>query len=455
MKQYDAIIIGFGKGGKLLAAELANRNWKVAIIERSPQMYGGTCVNVGCIPTKALIYESEQAERLYRDDYGNQAKYYALAIRRKNKLVSFLRDKNHERIKEHPNITLYDGTASFVSDDTVKVVSHDKKEILLKGKEVFMLYLEYIVLAILVVFLSVRLSYYVDCLDKKTNLSGAFIGGVMLAAVTSLPELFTSLTAVLALDQPDLVQGNVLGSNIFNLCVIGGLMLFTSRRYQRATLSKSHGKTLCFGLVMYVLVFAAIMMPQEVGFSFFRVNLMSILILLVYAVNVKFMGNDDSGDSEEQVYISLSVKQIAVRFICYSIGLVTVSILLTTVTDQLAEELQLGATVAGAIFLGVATSLPELSASVNLVRIGNFNASFGNIVGSNLFNFIILCFADVLFTRGSIYVNEVQVMNLLGFGAFSMLCALVIIYGKKNRALVLLASVAILASYVASIVLSM
>lgn len=83
MKQYDAIIIGFGKGGKLLAAELANRNWKVAIIERSPQMYGGTCVNVGCIPTKALIYESEQAERLYRDDYGNQAKYYALAIRRK------------------------------------------------------------------------------------------------------------------------------------------------------------------------------------------------------------------------------------------------------------------------------------------------------------------------------------------------------------------------------------
>lgn len=63
-----------------------------------------------------------------------------------------------------------------------------------------------LILAVLVVYLSVRLSYYVDCLDKKTNLSGAFIGGVMLAAVTSLPELFTSLTAVLALDQPDLVQ---------------------------------------------------------------------------------------------------------------------------------------------------------------------------------------------------------------------------------------------------------
>ena len=79
-----------------------------------------------------------------------------------------------------------------------------------------MIYLAYLLLAALTVFLSVKLSYYVDCLDQKTNLSGAFIGGVLLAAVTSLPELFTSLTAVLALDQPNLVQGNVLGSNVFN-----------------------------------------------------------------------------------------------------------------------------------------------------------------------------------------------------------------------------------------------
>lgn len=318
-----------------------------------------------------------------------------------------------------------------------------------------MIYLEYAILALLVVFLSVRLSYYVDCLDKKTNLSGAFIGGVMLAAVTSLPELFTSLTAVLALDQPDLVQGNVLGSNIFNLCVIGGLLLFTSKRYQRANLSASHSKTLWYGIVMYALVFGAILFPMEVGVGFLKVNLMSILILIVYGINVKFMGEDTSGDMEEDVYISLTVNQIAIRFILYSVALVIVSILLTQVTDKIAEELQLGATVAGAIFLGVATSLPELSASVNLVRIGNFNASFGNIVGSNLFNFIILCFADVLYTKGGIYVNETQVLNLLGFGLFSMFATLGLLYFKKHRGVVLLCSVLILVSYVTSIVISM
>ena len=112
-----------------------------------------------------------------------------------------------------------------------------------------MIYALYLVLAVLVVFLSVRLSHYVDCLDKKTNLSGAFIGGVMLAAVTSLPELFTSLTAVLALDQPNLVQGNVLGSNIFNLCVIAGILLFASKKYQNAVLAKSHRTTLIYGIL--------------------------------------------------------------------------------------------------------------------------------------------------------------------------------------------------------------
>lgn len=56
MEHFDAIIIGFGKGGKLLAADLANRGQQVAIIERSAAMYGGSCINIACIPTKALIH---------------------------------------------------------------------------------------------------------------------------------------------------------------------------------------------------------------------------------------------------------------------------------------------------------------------------------------------------------------------------------------------------------------
>lgn len=140
MKQYDAIIIGFGKGGKRLAAELADRNWKVALIERSPEMYGGTCINVGCIPTKALIHESEFAERLYQNDYEKQSKQFSLALKRKDKLVNYLREMNFENLTGNPNITLYDGTASFVCPDTVKVTPTPGKNehpTELEAKEIF------------------------------------------------------------------------------------------------------------------------------------------------------------------------------------------------------------------------------------------------------------------------------------------------------------------------------
>lgn len=317
-----------------------------------------------------------------------------------------------------------------------------------------MIYLVYLALAIAVVLLAVRLSYYVDVLDRKTNLSGAFIGGVMLAAVTSLPELFTALTAVIALDRPQLVQGDIFGSNVFNLCVIGVLILFTYQNYRRSSLSKTHKSTIIYSLIMYALAFIGMLKPMEISLGVLNVNLMSILILVVYGINVLFMKNDESAENENEDNCHLSVIQVVIRFILYSVSLVCVSILLTHVTDQVAEELNLGATAAGAIFLGIATSLPELSASINLVRMKNYNASFGNIVGSNLFNFTILCFADLVYSKGSIFISEPQALNLLGFGAFSSLLAYLLIRFKKSKWLVILSCILILASYLLSIVLS-
>ena len=136
MKQYDAIIIGFGKAGKTLAAELSNRGWQVAIVERSNEMYGGACPNVACIPTKSLIHESEISTLLYHDNIDKQSNMYTQAIARKNKLTSFLRENNYERLSKRPNVTIYTGMGSFVSPNTVKVVLSEE-EIELQGKEIF------------------------------------------------------------------------------------------------------------------------------------------------------------------------------------------------------------------------------------------------------------------------------------------------------------------------------
>ena len=136
MKQYDAIIIGFGKAGKTLAAELSNRGWQVAVVERSSMMYGGTCPNIACIPTKTLVHEAGIAALLYHDDYPKQANLYKQAIGRKNRLTSFVRNNNYERLSKRPNVTVYTGEGSFVSANIIKVALPEG-DIELQGKEIF------------------------------------------------------------------------------------------------------------------------------------------------------------------------------------------------------------------------------------------------------------------------------------------------------------------------------
>ena len=136
MKQYDAIIIGFGKGGKTLTAELAKRGWKVALIERSAMMYGGTCPNIACVPTKRLIHEAEKVSWLYPTDYEKQAEAYKAAIARKNEMTAASRANMFNKLSSLPNVTIYTGMASFVSKDVVKVTLPDEV-IELQGKKIF------------------------------------------------------------------------------------------------------------------------------------------------------------------------------------------------------------------------------------------------------------------------------------------------------------------------------
>lgn len=136
MKQYDAIIIGFGKAGKTLATELSNRGWQVAIIERSAKMYGGTCINIGCIPTKALVHEASVCSLLYQQDFKKQANMYKQAISRKDKLTSLLRDANYKKLADRPNVKVYNGVGSFLSENVVRI-NLSEGYIDLQGKEIF------------------------------------------------------------------------------------------------------------------------------------------------------------------------------------------------------------------------------------------------------------------------------------------------------------------------------
>lgn len=121
----------------------------------------------------------------------------------------------------------------------------------------------YVVLLCFVVFLSGKLADLVDLLDKKTKISGAFLGGVLLAAVTSLPEFFTAISAVTIVNSPELVIGDILGSDIFNLTVLALLTISFYRHFKTSKIDKWHFVSLIVLIAMYCLTAYAIFAPVE------------------------------------------------------------------------------------------------------------------------------------------------------------------------------------------------
>lgn len=119
-EKYDTIIIGFGKGGKTLAKALGDAGHKTVLIERSSKMYGGTCPNVGCVPTKSLVYRAGLTAA-GKDGYEEMAGAYREAVEHKDGLTAKLRNGNYHKLADHPDITVMDGTASFVSPHEVDV----------------------------------------------------------------------------------------------------------------------------------------------------------------------------------------------------------------------------------------------------------------------------------------------------------------------------------------------
>lgn len=136
MKNYDAVVIGFGKGGKTLAGEMANHGWKVAVIEKSDKMYGGTCINIGCIPTKYLIIEAGKNKYKNFNSIEDYAQVYRDTIEKKNELISLFRKKNYDNLNDRENIDIYTGEGSFVNEKVIEIKSKDET-IQIKGERIF------------------------------------------------------------------------------------------------------------------------------------------------------------------------------------------------------------------------------------------------------------------------------------------------------------------------------
>lgn len=137
-KNYDLIIIGWGKAGKTIAAKMGAKGKKVALVEKDSKMFGGTCINVGCLPTKSLVHSAKilnQVENYGLDrDYEFNNIFFKNSIEKKNEMVRKLNLKNYGLLEKNPNVDLYLGVASFLSDKEVEVITENGEGVLVSDK---------------------------------------------------------------------------------------------------------------------------------------------------------------------------------------------------------------------------------------------------------------------------------------------------------------------------------
>ena len=117
------LVIGFGKAGKTLAADLAKHGESVILVEQSATMYGGTCINIGCIPSKLLLVEGEKSERL-----SDKSAAFTAAMQRREQLTSALRAANYNKLASIPGVEVLTGKASFLSPHVVEVTTESGVE---------------------------------------------------------------------------------------------------------------------------------------------------------------------------------------------------------------------------------------------------------------------------------------------------------------------------------------
>ncbi len=186
--KFDKIIIGFGKAGKTLAVLAANKGEKVALIEKSPKMYGGTCINIACIPTKVLAVAA--SENLNFEE----------AIARKFDVVQRLNSKNYNMLADNESITVFDGFGSFLDENTILVESNGEelklsadKIIINTGAESFIPKISGIEegLKDLKILTSTELLENREAIDNLAVIGGGFIG---LEFASTLAKLGTKVT---------------------------------------------------------------------------------------------------------------------------------------------------------------------------------------------------------------------------------------------------------------------
>jgi len=261
-------------------------------------------------------------------------------------------------------------------------------------------WLQFFGAAVLVVIGGKILTDHAERLAAAKGLTRLWLGFILLAGATSIPELATAVGAVTLADSPALALGDLLGSNAFNIFIISLLGLFFKGRSILHPLSLRPFRLLLSSSAIMTVVVLGDILARRMGIvlNLGHLDVGAIILLSLYLAS-SYLVFQDERKSAQTSGIKPSGKQLGPGFYL-SLGLSLGAVIaagcwLSISADKIARITGWGATFVGALFLALVTSLPEVVVSLSAIRLGSADMALGNIFGSNIFNLTIIFWADL------------------------------------------------------------
>jgi len=267
----------------------------------------------------------------------------------------------------------------------------------------------FIVCIAAILFAGTKLAKYGDIIAEKTGLGRVWIGLLLLAFITSLPELTTGISAVALVKIPDLAMGTLLGSCLFNLLILAVLDILHRRVPILTNASRSHIASAGVGILLITVAAVSIFAGEGFsGISLAWIGLPSIIIFGLYVVGVRELFRFErkqksavpANDSPQ--YADVSMRKVWIKFALAAAIVVGAGIWLAYIGDGIDQATGWGASFVGSLFLAFTTSVPELALTIAAIRIGAIDMAVADLMGANMINIAKIFILDIFYTPGSL-----------------------------------------------------
>ena len=286
-----------------------------------------------------------------------------------------------------------------------------------------------------VIYFGTRLAVYGDALASLTGWGRLFVGSILLALATSLPEVATTISAVrLDPPNPELAVGTLLGANMYNMLKLSSVVLIFGgiRFLQRVSPKQSYLIVLSVIITGAALLLGAVKMDV----SFWQIGLSSLILILLFVIGMRMVHGaspEQSDDDGEGGQPTISLRKAWQMFAIASAAVLVGGIFLAWSADQIAEVAGVASSTLGILAVSFVTSLPELSMAIAAARIGAADLAVAGLYGSNVFNVSILFFADPFYRDGVLISQTVPSHFIAGGIAIALMLVGLVLIMRRDR----------------------